>query len=309
MNSEEDNKNNMEKDLYINRSFSACIKAAYVLFSSNMKTILKKTWLPTLVCAIFFTATILFSIPDKAIHDFGMSHSNIAMIVIGAIYLLSFVGNTWLIGAVASLLNGKPFKSNLFRSIMLTGVEIILMLFYLFIINVGSSFITSFLISSKLTTAPHALIAGYIIISVLLLIVFIFSLPFLFSTTRYIIDHETPLSDIFRHGYKMGLKHWGYQFTTYFLAMLLLIIVMFIIMIPLLVISMAQTLNQLGMLNGDANGVPDYFFWLLSATTLITMYVLTYAEVWLFLLSYYIYGSIETKEKNKKDKLKNQEKI
>lgn len=80
-------------------------------------------------------------------------------------------------------------------------------------------------------------------------------------------------------------------------------------MIPLLVISMAQTLNQLGMLNGDANGVPDYFFWLLSATTLITMYVLTYAEVWLFLLSYYIYGSIETKEKNKKDKQKNQEKI
>jgi len=308
MNSEEDNKNNMEKDLYINRSFSACIKAAYVLFSSNMKTILKKTWLPALVCAIFFTATFLFSIPDKTIHDLGMSHYTITMILMAVIYLLSFIGNTWLVATVASLLNGRALKGNLFRSIMLTGVEIILMLLYSSIINFGNSFVTSFLISSKLATAPHALLFGHITTLVILLLIFVFSLPFAFSTTRYIINHDTGLPDVFRHGYKMGLRHWGYQFTTYFLAMLLLIIVMFVILIPLLVISMSQTFNQLGILNGDANGVPGYFFWLLSATTLITMYVLTYVEVWIFFLSYYIYGSIETKERNKKDKSKKQEK-
>jgi hypothetical protein len=70
---------------------------------------------------------------------------------------------------------------------------------------------------------------------------------------------------------------------------------------------MAQTFNQLGMLDGDANGAPGYFFWLLTATSLLTMYVITYVVIWCLFLSYYIYGSIETKEKNKKVKLKKQE--
>ncbi|MCH4147261.1 MAG: hypothetical protein LKG25_03690 [Prevotella sp.] len=297
----------MEKDLYINRSYSACIKAAYVLFSSNMKTILKRTWLPALLCAIFFTAAFLFSIPDKNIHDLGMSHSNITGSLMAFVYLLNFAASTWLVATVASLLNGKTIKGNLFRSVMLTGIQLILMILYIFIINFGSSFVTSFLISSKLATVPHAIIGGYVTALVILLLLFVFSLPFAFSTTRYIIDHETKLSEVFSHGYKMGLRHWGYQFTTYFLATLLLIVVTFIILIPLLVISMAQTFNQLGMLDGDANGAPGYFFWLLTATSLLTMYVITYVVIWCLFLSYYIYGSIETKEKNKKVKLKKQE--
>ena len=42
----------MEKELYKNRSISSCIKMAYMLFCSNVMTILRRNWLPLLAFTI-----------------------------------------------------------------------------------------------------------------------------------------------------------------------------------------------------------------------------------------------------------------
>ena len=63
----------METELYKSRSHSACIKAAYILFSTHLTTVFKRTWLPVLVYSIVLAALIILYMPNKAWTDAGLS--------------------------------------------------------------------------------------------------------------------------------------------------------------------------------------------------------------------------------------------
>lgn len=297
----------MEKELYKNRSFSACIKAAYVLFSTNLKTILKRTWLPVLIMAVTLTFNTLFNLPDKGIHDLGMAHPAVTATIMALATILSILAEVWILAVIARLLNQKPLKPNFFRGMILMGVSLIITFLVLFIINFGRSFIISFLISSKLATQSTALIAGMGISVLLVLLILIFYVPFVFSTTKYLLDHQTPLSAVFTTDYRRGLHHWGLLFGALFFTGMILIVLSAILLIPFFIIVVAQTINQLGMLDGDPTGVPGYFFWLLIVTTLVTMFIFTYGIIWAQLVAYYAYGSIEAKEELKADEKRKEE--
>lgn len=286
----------METELYTNKSTSACIRAAYTLLTTNIKTIFKRLWLPALANAIMLTLSFMLYIPDKGINDWGHAHPLVATILISASYLLTVIANIWLTGAIASMLNGSILKKNIFRAIMVVGAELIITTISIFIISFGTSFVASILASSKITSPEHALTAGHISAFVIFILFCIFTLPFVFSTVRYQIDHKTRFSEIFRKGYGTGFRHWGFQFITYFVGVLLTIVACFIAFIPLIIISSAQIMNQLGLLAGDPNGAPGYFVWLLMATVLITMFLLCFILVWTFFIVYYTYGSVEAKD-------------
>jgi len=59
------------------------------------------------------------------------------------------------------------------------------------------------------------------------------------------------------------------------------------------------------MIDGDASGVPSGFLWLLIITTVITMFVIAYIEMWLFTTYYYAYGSIEARAAKRQEFLMN----
>ena len=75
-------------------------------------------------------------------------------------------------------------------------------------------------------------------------------------------------------------------------------------MIPLFVIIFGQAINQLGMLDGDADGTPSYFLILLIATAFITFFLLNYIFLWNALVQYYMYGSIEATDREKEQRKK-----
>ena len=287
----------MKIELYTNKSASACIKAAYTLLVLNFKTTIKRLWLPALVNAALSTLLFLLYPPDKTFNEIGHSHPIIALPLIAGCYVLTAAANIWFTAAIASLLNGKRLSQNMPRAIVLVGIGFIIMSIGAYIINFGASLFGSLLSYSHIASPERAVAAGYVISVVMLLLLCIFTLPLTFSSIRYQIDHKTRATEIFRRGYKMGFRHWGFLFVTYFVATLLTFAACFIAFIPLLITTLSQTLNQLGMLNGDPSGVPGYFIYLLVATSLITMYILCFIGVWMFFISYYIYGSVEVKER------------
>lgn len=286
------------------RSYSGCIKAAYNLMSNNIAAIIRHTWLPAILLALFTAIGSLTGLPYKSLSDFGMQHPMATAILFGFAYILMFCASIWLTANTYTLLNGKSQKSNLFRSCMLTGVQIIILAVVFFITGFGKGFIASFLISSKATSAAHALQASYLGTGAILILLFIFCIPFVFSATKYIADHNTQISDIFRKDYKRGLKHWGYIFTTCILASLILLVICIVMMTPAIIIITASSLNQLGMLNGDPDGTPGGLFALLFITLWISCILESYIIVYINILSYYIYGSIEQHEIEKQNKNK-----
>ena len=287
----------MKTELYTNKSTSACIKAAYTLLISTFKTTIKRLWLPALVNAALLTLLFLLYIPDKTFNEVGLSHPMITLLLITGCYILTVAANIWFMAAIASLLNGKKLNQNILRAIVVVGVGFIITGIGTFIINFGSSFFGSLVSSSHIASPEKSAAAGYIASVIILLLLYIFTLPLTFSSIRCQIDHRTKLTEIFRKGYRMGLRHWGFLFVTHLVATLLTFVACFIAFIPLLITILSQTINQLGMLNGDPSGVPGYFIYLLVATSLITMYILCFIGVWMFFISYYIYGSVEVKER------------
>ena len=72
-------------------------------------------------------------------------------------------------------------------------------------------------------------------------------------------------------------------------------------LIPLFIITIAQGVNQLGIIDGDQSGVPGYLPYLLFMTSVVTMFIFVYLSMWADFVLYYAYGSIEAIEKEKKE--------
>lgn len=291
----------MEKELYKNRSFSACIHAAYVLFATNLKVILRRTWLPVLLMSVALTFNVLFNLPDKHIHDLGMSHPMLTTSIMGAAFILNLLAEIWIMAVIAGLLNLRPLKANIVRALVLMGISLIITLAAIAIISFSQNFVLGFLISSKLVTPSMAGAAGVGITLLLVMLLLVFTLPFVFSTTKFLMDHEVRPSAIFKSDYRRGLRRWGMLFGALFFTTVIITILSFVLFVPFIILVTSQTINQIGMLNGDPSGVPGYFFWLLSVITLLTMFIFSYEIIWAMLVNYYVYGAIEAKEKLKEE--------
>lgn len=300
----------METELYKSRSFSSCIKAAYVLFSTNIKAIFKKTWLPALIYALILSASVMMNMPDKALTDAGLSKPIVTFAAMASIYILDLAVGTWFLASFISLLNGKNFKLNLRRSIILTGLSLLITIVFMLVGYLGKTLVTSMLVSMK-ASASTMVIAPLATTIVLAIIFMAILLPFSYSSMKYLVDHATKVIDIIKKDYCRGWHHWGFLFATLLMVILILCILTLVLFIPFIIITLAQGINQLGMLDGDPSGVPSYFGVLLFVTTLITMYLFAYVTVWAYFVLYYAYGAIEALEKEKKEALlkaqKNQE--
>ena len=134
----------MDTELYKCRSFSSCIKAAYFLFSTNIMAIFKKTWLPAILYSLILSTSVMMYMPGKALNSAGMNKPMVTLSIMLSIYILDLAIGTWFLASIISMLNGKNFKLNLTRSIILTGISIVL------------SFVIGFFISSNLIlSTPH----------------------------------------------------------------------------------------------------------------------------------------------------------
>lgn len=291
------------KDLFKYRSVTACLRAAYDLISDNFTSILKKTWWAVLIYAIFLALTVYFRVPNKGLHDWGVSSPWASYIlqtfVYAALWVTSFV-------ASASIWNWINKKGLKFCLVRFTLPAVACQAIGAFVLGVGMALAQAFFegYAAKAIPAKESLTTAYAITGgisiVLIILVLVVTLPFAYIIPRCMLTEKK--SDIAPwKSYKCGLRHLGGAVKLGILGSIILGVICAVIMLPTFILVWAQITSQLGALNGDALGTPGYFTLLFLVVLTITLAVATYLEAWLGIAYAYLYGSTATLEEHRKN--------
>jgi hypothetical protein len=285
----------METELYKIRSMAKCTKDAYNLFNTNLKTILRRTWLPVLVFAIITAVARLLYIsqPTDIVSTTGGAIYHwqwiLACVIIG---LLTFVSGVWVYAAIVSLLNGLSVRRNIprvFRFILL----LVAFVFVLGAITVAMATLPYTMNNNAPSANTIILYSGIsMLLFVLLLVV---AVPAYYSSLKYLIEPEQKIGCVLGKPYRKGWHHWGFLFITILLTGIIAAVLCLIVMAPNYLIMMAHFANLQGVSMGDASGLPSYFEILAFFASLISDFIYVYLMTWAFMVYYYAYGSIEAK--------------
>lgn len=283
--------------LYKSRSYKACVTDAHKMFYENIKMIFRNTWLASLIVAVvgavymyFYTeiatATNINSFP------LGYALSFIAMICASIVFMAK----------VMTMLNKQSMKHNLKKG---SGAVISIWLIHLI------TFCMTFFVYYKTTNGTmtfnnmdqmmnFTLYSGAICI-----IMLIITIPLIYTYMKYFMEKECKLHQIFTKYYIRGLRHYGFIFITWFITTLLLSICSIIVSVPIIIVGTARNMSVYGIKElGDPSGLPSYFELLAAGTTTISLFIATYIAIVAIFIFTLIYGSVETRIKEKKEFIK-----
>lgn len=277
----------MESELYKARSLSSCMKAAYDMFVSNIKTILRRTWLPAVLFAVLsaVSTVVLYGIMTKfytAMPPTGMPPYT-QMLVWGGVavvfLLLSIAASVWFDAIVISLLDGASMKANLPRVIRLA----LLILTLTLVVSIVS-WVLPIIIS----------VAVYLCFAVAIV-------PTLYSSMKYLMEPTQKLLSVLGRPYLAGWRHWGYLFMLCLLAGIIVSIIYLIVNMPANIDGLAVVADSSGRILGDDTGLPGYFMPVAAFASFISSLIMIYVGSWFIIIVYYAYGHIEAKEKAKEE--------
>lgn len=280
------------KDIQIekDRGYKACIAEANGLLLGNIKTIFKRTWISTAVCAL--ATAILMSCFFSELYD----GSKISSVFTTAASLFTVGAQVAYMAQVYGLINGQKMKRNVLRYAILTACYIGIS----FIVSMGLT--TSLYLYTKThpVTVETFWVFGGIYFATTLAVTAIL-LPYAYATTKYMLDGKCSLGAMLTKSYRIGIRHWGFIFITLLLTMLCAYLCCALVSLPMLIVLFANTLSFLGVTNiGDPAGLPEYFPMLRFAVVALFSFVCLYINMFVVFVCCFMYGSIEAKEKGKK---------
>lgn len=132
------------------------------------------------------------------------------------------------------------------------------------------------------------------------IIVIFLSLPMMHVLMKYLMEAPCGYWKTLANNYGRGLSHWGSLFLVFFVSTLLVQIVALVVMLPASILSYANQQAHQGLLIGDPLGMPSYMPALTFATFALCSFIQFYVSQVTLVHNYYIYGSIETKEAERK---------
>lgn len=290
--------NNLKQEsLNKSRSYTACISASHKMLFDNIRTIFKHTWLYALLLALSMSMMSMFYI--KALIGGGYSSSSFICLVVSLLLVVCFqVGYT---SRVLMLLNCQTMMWNVKRYLRL----ILLYLCVSFAVS-AIQWILMYLVIGGTTSVPSdKMPVTMLLIACSSLFFACVLLPYVYVFMKYMMEPESKLSKLLFKVYKTGLRYWGFIFITLLLAFLCVAVCMFFVSIPMLVITMANTLSVMGVSYlGDSSGLPSYFDFLQYMIVAVSSFICLYINIFIIFVFYFMYGSIETREKERKDFLK-----
>ena len=125
---------------------------------------------------------------------------------------------------------------------------------------------------------------------------FILLLPFCplnFAFTKYIITPTLPLRKALKETFTTGRRNWGYLVSNQAAICFLCGVAYYLISMPVKIVLNAYYLNAVGMLQGDANGLPTHFVPMMFAVcTLIGLLLFQLLNVYAA-FEYFMYGAAE----------------
>lgn len=133
--------------------------------------------------------------------------------------------------------------------------------------------------------------------------IILLSLPLSYVLMKYIMEPPCGYWRTLTNNYNRGLRHWGMLFLVYLVSFLIVGLVSLVIGLPTHILSFASQQAHAGVLIGDPLGMPPYITWLTFITYTLCMILDFYVSLPLLIHNYYVYGSIETQEKERQQQL------
>lgn len=291
----------METELYKIRSVQACFRAAYDLFCSNFKTILRKTWIPSLALALVMGLIDLIyvnTLPFLAAGEQGFPKTLMAY---GAILIIGVVAtgiSVWLFGKFLGLLNGRSCKANWPRVLRLVGISIVVafaLAFIMLLIAVPILFLAG---TASGHASPQPLFLSMAVVCVLYLACIIALVPTSYSSMKYLMEPEQKAWSVLGKPYLKGWRYWGFLFLCGFLFFLIYSLIMSLVHMPAGILLLAKIISMKGVAMGDTAGIPAFFSVIIYVFSTACYFIWAYMLMWMTTLLYYAYGSIEAKIKD-----------
>lgn len=278
-----------------NRSYTSCIAESYRMFFNNLRLIFRKTWIFALICALSIALHFSLYIDSLSYTEEEVKPAGVVLSL-----LLMLCANIAFGARVIMLLNGRTMKWNVVRytKIALCG----LFIFFLLSIILG---IIAYMMGDTITANPEK--TNYLIMSFIAVIgvCTLLALPLVYVIMKYFIDPDSRLHRIIFKAYMTGLRNWGFIFTTCLLTFLLVTACTIIVSIPTIIILIANSLSVAGVRYiGDPSGLPSSFAAIRFITFAVTSFISLYISIFTVFVYYFIYGSIDTRENEKKEYLK-----
>ena len=299
-----------EEELIKSRGYRATIKAAYNLFTDNYKVILKHIWPYALALAVILGFFIL-----NQFKTYGQVPSLTDMLVSGALMLFTIVAEIVFYGRTMMLFNGQSFTWNILRALKATLWMILLVVvFTLIIIGISAAFGSfSTGTADSATGIPQTdpmiqmqqqqtIFAKNMMIAMLAMtILSLLLLPIVYVYIKYFVETDTHFHKILFKNLKTGMKHWGYIFLTLLVVSICISVIGLIISLPLIILFTAYGFSIQGVMQGDEAGIPGYFTPLAYGVSLVSYFIYAIMILFSLFVAYYIYGSIEAKEQEKRN--------
>ena len=285
----------MEKDqdsiLMKDRSGRACISAGYRLYMSNFRRIFRYSWLAAVIFALSVSigGTIMILRPRLALF------SGLLILIVEALFA-SYGFAVLKQHQQTGVISYTPRWFNLDVHIFVRTLKAWLNLIVIYIVTtaivVGVALL-AFTYLSPYTALGLACFMG--------LLAVVFLLPLAYTNMRYVLTDGVGYWKDLRERYGIGFRRWGFIFLVVFVTSLLLAVICVFTSLPAIILTIANQTATIGHLIGDPLGMPDYIGWLAAVVFLLIGFLQAYVLLSFLFPIYYMYGSIDAHESNRKD--------
>lgn len=284
----------MEKDkedlLLKDRSSRACISAGYRLYMSNFKRIFRASWLAALVFAILVSigGTMMILRPQLAFIALPVT---VIIDALFATYGFAVLKQHQQTGTVSWPVHWYSLDTHIFGRTLKAWL---CMLVISMVVGCIIAALSILLINYLTTYTAMGTIA------VVTLLIFVFILPLTYINMRYVLTDNTGYwSNLFGQ-YGKGMRRWGFIFLVVFMTTLIGWVCYIFTSLPAIILSLAGNEANMGFMYGDPYNMPSYIGWLSAMVFLLIGFIQAYVMLSFLFPIYYMYGSIEAHEKEKK---------
>lgn len=296
------------EQLFKSRSYGATIRAAYTSFLENYKLIFRRTW--PFLCAFSLLAPIvvLTSFAQRA----GQFNPSVWGAYLLASLLLEVVAFLFY-GRLTMFVNEQSYKWNVVRYLKAWLWQMLLIVVVSVVIGVVAGLVAVGVMPAEETAAPAAnpmaaqaaqqmaILKVFGVTFVLFMVLALLLLPYIPVFMKYFAEPLTHMRKLIFKQFSVYMHYWGYIFLTMLITFIALFVLLMVIALPMIIMAIALVSSNSGVANGDEAGLPAYFGWMAYGICALTFFVYTFVSIFSFFVVYYIYGSIEAREIERKD--------
>lgn len=143
-------------------------------------------------------------------------------------------------------------------------------------------------------------ITAMVAICVAVLIVAIALLPLVYVLMKYVLTPKASFLKIMGSAYSIGLRHLGSIFIVTLVVAIVTSLLSLVVQLPANILYVANLQSQLGVLQGDPIGMPDYMGRLNFAIFALMGFLQGYIHLSTIFPYYFLYGSIEKQEEERR---------